>query len=327
MQYKRIVSVLRWIAAALVVLLAIWKVVDLATASAQVGHWRDKEARDRYARSYADVLATLPAPSATLDVATSFGSVRVLRWDGPGGGTPALLVPGHSSGAPMWAENLPDWIGQRTIYAVDPMGDAGFSRQSVPMTSPVDQAQIIAEALDSLKLRRVHVIGHSFGGAVAAQFAVSYPDRVQSLALAEPVFVLHSLPPSLYLWSAVMVLPTPQSWKDRALAAIGGTTVAEVRKRTPLSVMINEAATGYSVAQPTPRLLDDDQWRSLKMPIRLDVGGDSKLAGGQQAADRMRSLQPDATVTVWPGGTHSLPMDERQTWDPLILTFWADSER
>ena len=293
---SRVRRVLGILILSVIVLLAASKVSDLVNPAPGVGHWRSTEHRDRYFQAYEEVLSGIPKPDVVKDVQTEWGTVMVLGWEGTAQGDPVVLVPGHSSGAPMWAENLPDWIGKRTVYAFDPIGDAGGSAQSTPLTSPADQAHWLAQAIKGLGVERAHVVGHSFGGANAAELAVRHPEVVASLTLLEPVFVLASPPASIYLWSGVLALPTPQSWKDRALARIGGTSVEEVRKRTPMSRMIDAAFKGYSTALPMPTKIDDDQWNSLRMPVRLDIGADSTLSGGQAAADRMKTLVPGARV-------------------------------
>lgn len=322
---RRWPRLLTWLAVGVVCLLAAGQVRSFVAPAPQVGHWRSDEARERYDTAYTQLMATLPEPEKTLDVPTSKATVRVLVWEGSASGPPVLLVPGHSSGAPLWAQNLPSWIGARTIYALDPVGDAGYSGQTAPLTGPADQATWMAETVQALGLDTVHVVGHSFGGANAAELAVAHPELVASLTLLEPVAVIRPMPASIYLWSAVLVLPTPQSWKDRALAEIGGATVEEVRQRTPMSEMIDAAASGYSTALPMPRELSDAQWASLTMPVRLDIGGASELAGGQKSADRLAELVPDATVTVWPDATHSIPMDKSEELGPLLLDFWEQS--
>lgn len=317
---RRVAAVLGLV---VLVLLAGTQLADLLFPAPKVGHWRDAGSRDRYRAAYQEVLATLPPPDVVRDVPTGFGTVRVLGWQGDAAGDPVLLVPGHSSGAPMWAENLPHWIGKRTVYAVDPLGDAGYSAQSLPLRTPADQAHWMAQTLNGLGISRAHVVGHSFGGANAAALALHHPDKVASLSLLEPVVVLSPLPKSIYLWSALLVLPVPQSWKNRALAEIGGTSVAEVGRRSPMSRMIDEASKGYETALPMPEEFSDEQWRSLRMPVRLDIGSESELAGGEGGADRARKLMPQATVTVWPGGTPSLPMDEHERIGAELLAFWA----
>lgn len=43
-----------------------------------------------------------------------------------------------------------------------------------------------ADFLDALGLQKVHLVGHSFGGWLAAEFAVFYPERIKSLQLITP---------------------------------------------------------------------------------------------------------------------------------------------
>ncbi|AJE34175.1 alpha/beta hydrolase fold protein [Corynebacterium humireducens NBRC 106098 = DSM 45392] len=289
----------------------------------EVGSWRSAEAQATYAENYELLIAELPVAPERLDVETPHGVVRALHW--PGAGEPVLLIPGRSSGSAQWVENLPGWIGARPIYALDPLGDAGFSTQRVPLDSVGQQADAYVEVLDALGVDRVHVVGHSFGGAQAANLAVWHPDRVASVALMEPVLVIASPPVSLFFWATVASLPLPQSLRDRALAEIGGTTVEAVRSDSPMSRMIDAASRGYSAALPMPGPLTDEQWRTLDMPVRLDLGGRQSLSGGG-AAERIRGLLPDATVTVWPDGTHSLPMDRAADFDGLLPDFWAAAE-
>ncbi|WIY84023.1 hypothetical protein [Propionimicrobium sp. PCR01-08-3] len=129
---KTIVKVL---AIAVVAGLVVDKAISIISPSPQVGRWKSAAAKAAYASAYDQAMAALPEPTRIHDVQVDLGSVRVLEWQGSEPGPPVVLLPGRSSGAPMWIENLPDWIGQRTIYALDPLGDAGFSAQTVPLTS------------------------------------------------------------------------------------------------------------------------------------------------------------------------------------------------
>ena len=56
--------------------------------------------------------------------------------------------------------------------------------QQLSSSSPqVDFADDIAAFMDRLKIGKAMVIGHSMGGLIAHQFAVSYPDKVNALVL------------------------------------------------------------------------------------------------------------------------------------------------
>ena len=74
-------------------------------------------------------MAGLPAPSATLDVSTHFGTVRVYRF-GPADGVPLLLLPGRTAAAPMWEANLAGLAKSRPVYATDLIGEPGLSVQT-----------------------------------------------------------------------------------------------------------------------------------------------------------------------------------------------------
>lgn len=323
MQYIRIGRFVKWLCVVTICALAAGQLVDLVRRDPQVGHWRTMEDQARYGTARDAVMSRLPRPDHERSVVTSFGLARVVTWVGEQPGRPVVLLPGHSSGIPMWADNLPSWIGTRTIHALDPVGDAGMSAQTVPMSGPADQAQWVSEVIVALDIPQAHLVGHSFGAATAAVVATRHPEQVASLALLEPVFVIQRPPAAVLLWSGVLALPTPQAWRDHALARIGGTSVEEVRQRTPMSEMIDAASSGYRPAMPTPPRLTDDEWRQMAMPVRVDLGAASTLSGHERAAERIRALLPDATVKVWPGRGHSLPMEEKDALGDELLDFWS----
>ncbi|MBB1056103.1 alpha/beta hydrolase [Dietzia sp. B19] len=287
-----------------------------------VGHWDCMQSKRDYASFYDRALDALPEKPVVHDLPTEFGTVRVLEWRVEGGGTPVLLLPGTRSGAVMWQENLQEWIGRRSFLAVDPLGDAGFSAQTVPFLRFEEQGEWISQAVSELGLDRVHVLGHSFGGSSACAFALARPDQLASLTVIEPVMVIERLPADVFFWATVAQLPLPAGWQAMGLARLGGTTVKETRKRSALAELISTASKHFNPALPVPRTLTDDEWSQLPMPVRADIAGTSSLAGGQKAVDRLGRLRPDAFVTLWPNATHSLPMQEKENISAQLLDYW-----
>lgn len=302
-------------------LLAGGLVLSLVLAEPEVGHFRTREGREAYQAAYAEAMAALPVPSRVHDVPTSFGTVRAYEWSGAGG-VPVVLLPGRSSGVPMWQANLAGFAAGRTVYALDPLGDAGLSTSTVPLRDMADQARWVEETLAGLGITRAHVVGHSFGGATAAAVAVHYPQRVATLTLLEPVFVLGYPPVSVLLWAVPASLPfLPASWRDRALAEIGGVDPADLDSEEPLAKMIAAGTAHYAAELPTPGPLSDDELRGLTMPTLVAIAGERSLAGDD--AVRRAGLIPHVEARQWPGTTHSLPMQAAADLDTALARFWT----
>lgn len=272
-----------------------------------VGYWRSAAARTAYLAQYDRAFAALPAPAETRDVRTAFGIVRAYRFGAPRPGTaPVVLIPGRSSGVPMWADTLRR-LGDREVYAIDALGDAGMSVQDRPLSGPDDQAAWLDETLTALGITRAHLIGHSFGGWTAANLAEHRPHRVASLTLWEPVLVFAGLRWQMYVATLPSALPfLPGSWRRKGLETIGGADDGEA-SASAIGAMIDAGAAGYRAALPTPVQLDTAALARLAMPVFVGLGARSAVTDADAAARTARTL-PNATVRVWPEGNHSLPM-------------------
>ncbi|MGN5240006.1 MULTISPECIES: alpha/beta fold hydrolase [unclassified Rhodococcus (in: high G+C Gram-positive bacteria)] len=291
-----------------------------------VGHFRDAEGRQSYVAAYEQAMSSLPSPTSTHDLATRFGTVRAYEWSSPDTAdtVPVVLVPGRSSGVPMWAENLDDFLPHRRVVAFDALGDAGLSVQNVPLTSFGDQAIWITDALDALATDTVHIVGHSFGGAIAATYAQHFPERVRSLTLLEPVFTFARPSARMMAWTMVSSLPfLPESWRTTALGKVGG---AEFDSNDDMAKMIAAGSEHFSAVLPIPSPLSDDEMEALAMPTYVAIAERDSLAGGDTAVQRARTL-PRALVDIFPNTTHSLPMQAKEALAVELPEFWHEAEQ
>lgn len=292
--------------------------------SGPLGHFRSTEGEQSYLTSYKNAMSTLPPPRSTLDVETTFGRVRMYEFAtrfADRAAIPVVLLPGRTSGVPMWADNLPDLAAARTTYALDALGDAGLSVQVRPIRDATDQADWLDQVLAQLPVPTVHLVGHSFGAWLAANYAARCPRRVQTLTLLDPVFVFQGLRWQVYLLSLPASLPfLPRRWRNHMLSVIGG---GPLDPTDPVARMIAEATDHYAVALPLPERLTAAQLRGLPMPVYVALAGRSAMHDGARAADVARIQIPDPTVAFWPDATHSLPMEQAAPLDKALLTFMA----
>lgn len=110
-----------------------------------------------------------------------------------------VLVHGLAASLGFWYLSVAPALAR--TYRVLLFDLRGHGRSSTPSSgyTPANLARDMRELLDRLEVDRAHLVGHSFGGAVALRFAAQYPHRVSSLTLAD--VRLRSFQPRLELGS------------------------------------------------------------------------------------------------------------------------------
>ena len=110
------------------------------------------------------------------------------RW--PGSGTPVVLLHGLASQRRFWnpvARRIAAGAAGSPILALDQRGHGDSERPEQPYDLSTVAADL-ATAMDALALSRAVVVGHSWGGAVAATFAAEHPDRCLALVAIDGGF-------------------------------------------------------------------------------------------------------------------------------------------
>ncbi|GAJ29541.1 acetoin dehydrogenase dihydrolipoyllysine-residue acetyltransferase subunit [Acidomonas methanolica] len=127
------------------------------------------------------------ADGAVMPEIVTVGSRRIRVQDAGKGadGAPLLLIHGFGGDLTNWMMTQGGLAGQVRVISFDLPGH-GESTKDVGDGSPATLAAITNDLLDTLGLARVHVAGHSLGGAVALELAKIAPSRVASLTLVAP---------------------------------------------------------------------------------------------------------------------------------------------
>jgi pimeloyl-ACP methyl ester carboxylesterase len=110
-------------------------------------------------------------------------SGSTLAYEVVGSGPPLILLHGLSGSGRWWSRNVPAFARSFRTYTVDLPG-FGQSRR-VRWSRLDDIADRIAGWVADEGLPRVHIAGHSLGGAVAARLAARHPDRIDRLVLVD----------------------------------------------------------------------------------------------------------------------------------------------
>ena len=105
------------------------------------------------------------------------------RTEGPRADAETVVLIGSlGSDRSMWNPQIGPLSGSAHVVAVDLRGHGASPVPSGPY-SVAELAEDVLALLDSLDLRRVHIVGLSLGGAVSQWIAIHRPERVRTLTL------------------------------------------------------------------------------------------------------------------------------------------------
>jgi len=196
-------------------------------------------------------------------------------------------------------------------------GFAGSDPHSGPF-SIEEQAQDALALMTHLRLERAHVIGHSYGGAIAVQLAIEAPSRVQSLVLLEPAIF------SAEIASAVtgMSAPSLEAYRsgdvakavDLFMRMVGGpdwrTEIAKTVPGGPEQAE-KDAATSFEVESPALEkwTFDSTGASRISQPVLYAIGGET-LPIIELVKQHFQSLVPHTQHVVVPGVNHSMQMQD-----------------
>jgi pimeloyl-ACP methyl ester carboxylesterase len=108
-----------------------------------------------------------------------------LHFQRAGRGADIVMVHGLAANLAFWYLKLvPGLVRSRRVTVYDLKG---HGRSDMPPRgySPTEMAKDLGGLLDALEIERADIVGHSFGGAVALEYAARHPERVRSLTLAD----------------------------------------------------------------------------------------------------------------------------------------------
>ena len=108
-----------------------------------------------------------------------------LYYEEHGAGKPIVGIHGGGSSAAMWVEAARELAKHGRTILYDRRGSFRTERPEPYTTNVNEQADDAAALIDALAAAPAIVIGRSYGGAIAVDLALRYPDRVRALVLLE----------------------------------------------------------------------------------------------------------------------------------------------
>jgi len=214
-----------------------------------------------------------------------------------------VMIHGLAANMGFWlaGAQLFTHFGRVTLYDM-----LGHGRSDMPETgySPAQMARDLGRLLDHLRIEKVHLVAHSFGGMVALSFALQQPDRVKSLVLAD-VRVWQVEPPS---WKAV-----PPAWLQRLRRA--GLRMDESPMDPSVQVLVELARMQIERPDHASAALAEFQ-------------GGRGLFQGRRGAERWLNLiEKTRAYAEMTSGLDFTARDLRRIRQPVLAVFGAQTQR
>ncbi|GAB3460501.1 alpha/beta hydrolase [Streptomonospora sediminis] len=236
------------------------------------------------------------------------GELEVGFIDGGGAGVPLVLVHGGESDRTQFAA-LRARLGAGVRAISYDQRDSGITvNPPVPYTLDVLADDLVA-LLDALELPSAHLLGTSFGGAVAQHAALRHPERVASLILVAST-------PSFAMGSAAVNELLEMSHTERKNAAAdffftpGGRAEAQARPTQTLTARSPEQSARRHDAARQHEVRD--RLARIAAPALIVHGTEDRLApyaGAVLMAERI----PDAELRKIEGGRHGIAVEFADT--------------
>jgi pimeloyl-ACP methyl ester carboxylesterase len=270
--------------------------------------YKSAESERAVRERYLAILGRWPVPNQQLRVPTREGETFIVVC-GDASAPPLLLLHGSMANSAMWMGDVAAWAKHFRIYAVDIIGDAGFSAPSRPRLGSEAHALWLDDVMQALSLERASMAGVSFGGWLALDYAMRRPERVESVAVLCP-------------------------------AGVGRQRLSVVFKTVPLRMLgawgrrkASELVLGRAPANPSPALryfmefvslihknfrprmvklpiFSDQALQRLNMPVLAILGGNDVLLDSAETRERLERNVPQVEIRYHPEAGHFIP---RQT--------------
>jgi pimeloyl-ACP methyl ester carboxylesterase len=268
--------------------------------------------------AYNSSLGHWPVPYAEQDLPTRFGFTHIIA-SGSDGAKPVILLHGQDSSATSWIYNMADLSRAFRTYAVDTMGDMGKSRPAVLPANREDYSYWLLDVLDQLKVEKADLVGLSYGGFLALNFALAFPERLNRMVLLAPGIPNFGSPTLQWANYGMPMMTFPsRSTVKRFIhgASMTGYSINDPVHEQMIIGMMN--MKNVSFMRP---VFSDEELKRMEVPTLLLVGDHEIMYEPRKALERACGLIPNLQAELIPNAIHLLNSDQPFIVDECILKF------
>ncbi|QYJ05490.1 alpha/beta fold hydrolase [Nocardioides panacisoli] len=260
-----------------------------------------------------------------------------------GRGPALLLLHGLACDHRTWRDVLPALAEHYTVIAPDLLGHGQSAKPRADYTLG-GYANAMRDLLTLLGIDKVTVVGHSFGGGVAMQFAYQFPERTERMVLVSPGGLGREVSLAIKLiqapgWEGVMRLLTQPGLRHlegaalRALAPVAPAYTRDLAEAADILDSWRDRRTRFAIRHLVRAVIDwrgqvvtmsDRAYLTEAMPVAVIWGEDDRVLPVRQAEELSR-IAPGARVEIVPDAGHFVHRDHPEQFVRFLHDFITET--
>jgi len=229
-----------------------------------------------------------------------------------------IFIHGWSCNLNFWKANLPAFVNQSRVIAIDLPGHGESDKPQVTYSMDLF-ARAIDAVLQDAKVERATLVGHSMGAPVIRQFYRKYPDKTRALVIVDGSLRPFSNPEQMKQFLDPLRGP---DYKKQAELLIGFMVQPVKDKKTQEEIkaaMIS--APQHVMVGAMDAMMDDAIWKEDKINAPTLAVMAKQPQWNAEYEKFVRELVPGIDYQIWEGVSHFLMMDEPQKFNDTVLAF------
>ncbi|KAA2317359.1 alpha/beta hydrolase [Pseudooceanicola sediminis] len=231
------------------------------------------------------------------------------------------------------------------VIAIDRPGMGYSDRPDNAPTGHAENATLMFEVMEALKIEKPIVVGHSLGGAISLAMALHAPEKLRGLALLAPLTLPSKDAPAAAFnnlkissnwlrWLVAWTLATPGGFRNAAVvldqiygpeampasAPTQGGGLLGLRPRHFFNTSRDFMASGRGLKQMS------ENYDGLTLPVRILYGAQDRTLDHTRQGKELVAMHPRISLTLIEGG-HMLPVTQPDACADFIRQASRDMPR
>jgi len=232
------------------------------------------------------MLDTWPVDNKQYKVSTNQGETFVIEM-GSRDNPPLMLLHGSTSNSYCWLGDVEALSESYNVYAIDIIGEAGFSENQRPTYESGVYAVWLNAVMEKLHLKKTNIVGLSLGGWMALDFATTHPEKVSSLFLMCAGGIYKEK--KSFIFKAVLLSLFGKRGTQNIMKMLNGGVLPD-QNEPGLKLALDYTALVSKHFKPRTANLSiftEDKLKALTMPVLAVYGDNDCILNGKESLTRL----------------------------------------